>query len=80
MENETFDKVKQLIMDTLNFDEGEINPESSFSDDLKADSLDVVELMMAVEENFGVKIPDEELQNMKTVKDVCEYIDAHKEA
>lgn len=80
MENETFDKVKQLIMDTLNFDEGEINPESSFSDDLKADSLDVVELMMAVEENFGVKIPDDELQNMKTVKDVCDYIDAHKEA
>jgi acyl carrier protein len=80
METETFDKVKQLIIDTLNFDDSEIKPESSFADDLKADSLDVVELMMAVEENFGVKIPDEELQNMKTVKDVCEYIDAHKEA
>ena len=73
----TFDKVKEIIIDTLNFDGDEIKPESDFFKDLKADSLDVVELMMAVEENFGVTIPDEELPNLHTVESVVKYIDEH---
>ena len=76
----TFDKVKEIIIDTLNFDADEIKPESDFFKDLKADSLDVVELMMAVEENFGVTIPDEELPNLHTVESVVHYIDEHPAA
>ncbi|HAJ74756.1 MAG TPA: acyl carrier protein [Lachnospiraceae bacterium] len=74
----TFDQVKEIIIDTLNFDAEDIQMESNFFEDLEADSLDVVELMMALEEKMGVKIPDEELQNLRTVGSVVEYIDAHK--
>ncbi len=72
----TFEKVKEIIIDTLNFEGEEIKPESDFFQDLQADSLDVVELMMALEENFGVTIPDEELPNLRTVDSVVKYIDA----
>lgn len=73
----TFDKVKEIIIDTLKFD-GDVTMESSLADDLQADSLDAVELAMAVEESFGVAIPDEELPNMKTVGDIVNYVDANK--
>ena len=76
----TFEQVKEIIIDTLNFDAEDILPESNFFDDLEADSLDIVELMMALEENLGIKIPDEELPNLRTVESVVNYIDAHKEA
>lgn len=76
---DSYEKLKDLIVDTLSVDEDEIHPESDFFNDLKADSLDVVELMMAVEENFGIKVPDEELSNLHTVNDVVKYIDDHKE-
>ncbi len=73
----TFDKVKEIIIDTLKFD-GDVTMDSSLADDLQADSLDAVELAMAVEESFGVAIPDEELPNMKTVGDIVNYVDANK--
>ena len=76
----TFEKVKAIIIDTLNFEGEDIRPESDFFKDLQADSLDVVELMMALEENFGVTIPDEDLLNLHTVGSVVEDIDAHQAA
>ncbi|MGI6057342.1 MAG: acyl carrier protein [Bilifractor sp.] len=76
---DTFEKVKEIIIDTLSFDGEEIRPGSDFFKDLKADSLDVVELMMAVEENFGISIPDEELPNLHTVESVVKYIEDHQE-
>ncbi|HEY3318275.1 MAG TPA: acyl carrier protein [Coriobacteriia bacterium] len=75
MENEDiFDKVRDVIVDQLNVDETEVTEEASFIDDLGADSLDIVELVMALEEQFGVSIPDEEAENIKTVGDAVTYI------
>jgi acyl carrier protein len=75
MENEDiFDKVKDVIVDQLNVDEADVTEEASFVDDLGADSLDIVELVMALEEQFGISIPDEEAENIKTVGDAVSYI------
>ncbi len=74
----TFEKVTEIIVDTLNFESGEISAESNFFEDLDADSLDVMELMMALEESYGIKIPDEDLPKLTTVGSVVEYIDTHK--
>ncbi|MCR5784761.1 MAG: acyl carrier protein [Eubacterium sp.] len=74
----TFEKVKEIIVDTLSFDADDIKLESNLFDDLGADSLDAVELNMALEEEYGVSIPDEELKEIKTVKDIVDYIDSHK--
>ena len=71
-------KVKSLIADQLGVGEDEIKPESSFIEDLGADSLDIVELVMAMEEEFEVEIPDEEAENIKTVGDAINYINTHK--
>ena len=71
---EIFDKVRDVIVDQLNVDEAEVTEEASFVDDLGADSLDIVELVMALEEQFGVSIPDEEAENIKTVGDAVSYI------
>lgn len=71
-------KVKSIIADQLGVGEDEIKPESSFIEDLGADSLDIVELVMAMEEEFEVEIPDEEAENIKTVGDAINYINAHK--
>lgn len=71
---EIFDKVRDVIVDQLNVDETEVTEEASFIDDLGADSLDIVELVMALEEQFGVSIPDEEAENIKTVGDAVAYI------
>ncbi len=67
-------KVKEIIARELNVDEGDITPEASFIDDLGADSLDTVQLIMAFEEEFGVEIPDEESVNIKTVGDALNFI------
>lgn len=72
----TFDKVKEIIVDTLGCDEGAVVLTASLKDDLGADSLDAVELNMALEEEFSLSIPDEALVNFVTVKDIVEYIDA----
>ena len=73
-------KVKSIIADQLGVGEDEIKPESSFIEDLGADSLDIVELVMAMEEEFEVEIPDEEAENIKTVGDAINYINTHKKS
>jgi acyl carrier protein len=71
-------KVKSIIADQLGVGEEEIKATSSFIEDLGADSLDIVELVMAMEEEFEVEIPDEEAENIKTVQDAVNYITTHK--
>ncbi len=71
-------KVKNIIADQLGVGEEEIKPTSSFIEDLGADSLDIVELVMAMEEEFEVEIPDEEAESIKTVQDAVNYITTHK--
>jgi acyl carrier protein len=71
-------KVKSIIAEQLGVSEGEIKTESSFVEDLGADSLDIVELVMAMEEEFDVEIPDDQAENIKTVKDAIDYVNNHK--
>ena len=75
----TFDKVKDLVVEQLGVEADEVSIDSTFIDDLGADSLDIVELIMAFEEEFGIEIPDEAAEKIKTVQDVVTYIDQHKE-
>ncbi len=71
---ELFDKVKTVIIDQLGVDEDEVSDEAAFVDDLGADSLDIVELVMALEEEFSVSIPDEQAEKIKTVGDAVDFI------
>ena len=71
------EKVKEIIVEQLGVDEAEVTPTASFTDDLGADSLDIVELVMAFEEAFEVEIPDEDAEKIKTVKDAVDYVNAH---
>jgi acyl carrier protein len=73
----TEERVKQIIVEQLGVDENEVTPNASFVDDLGADSLDQVELVMAFEEAFGVEIPDEDAEKIRTVKDAIDYIEKH---
>ena len=72
----TFDKVKKIIVEQLGVDESEVTPEASITDDLGADSLDQVELVMAFETEFNIDIPDEEAEKIKTVGDAVAKIDS----
>ncbi len=72
------DKVKKIIADKLSVELEEVVPEASFVDDLGADSLDLVELIMSMEEEFDIDIPDEEAEKLVTVKDALDYIDTRK--
>jgi len=74
------ERVKQIIVEQLGVDEGEVTPTASFVDDLGADSLDIVKMVMAFEEAFGIEIPDEDAEKITTVKDAIEYIDKHASA
>ena len=74
------ERVKQIIVEQLGVDEAEVTPTASFVDDLGADSLDTVELVMAFEEEFGIEIPDEDAEKITTVKDAVAYIDKHAQA
>ncbi len=74
----TFEKVKDIVVEQLGVDADEVQIESTFIDDLGADSLDIVELIMAFEEEFGIEIPDEAAEKIKTVQDVVTYIDQNK--
>ncbi len=67
-------KVREVIADQLGVDPERVKVEASFIDDLGADSLDIVELVMAVEEEFGIEIPDEDAEKLKTVGDFCSYL------
>ncbi len=71
------EKVKQIIVEQLGVDEGEVTPNASFVDDLGADSLDRVELVMAFEEAFDIEIPDEDAEKINNVQDAVNYIGAH---
>ena len=72
------ERVIEIIQEQLNLDGVEITEETSFKDDLGADSLDLFELVMAFEEEYGVEIPSEDLEQLETVKDVMNYIESHK--
>lgn len=72
---EIFDKLKGLVVDQLGVEEDEVTMEATMQDDLGADSLDLVDLVMSVEEEFGVKVADEDLENIKTVGDIVNYIE-----
>jgi acyl carrier protein len=71
------DRVKKIIVDQLGVEEETVTPEASFVDDLGADSLDTVELVMALEEEFGIEIPDEDAEKITRVKEAVDYIEKH---
>jgi acyl carrier protein len=76
-ESKVFDQVKKVVVDQLGVSEDEVKREASFVDDLGADSLDTVELVMALEEAFTMEIPDEEAEKIKTVGDTVNYVLSH---
>ena len=76
-EKQIAEKVKQIIVEQLGVDEGEVTASASFVDDLGADSLDTVELVMAFEEAFDIEIPDEDAEKIRTVQDAIDYIIKH---
>lgn len=73
-----FERVKKVIVEQLSVDEAEVTPEANFTQDLGADSLDTVELVMAFEEEFGTEIPDEEAEKIQTVQDAVSYIEKNQ--
>ena len=73
-----FDRVKKIVVENLGVEADRVNEKSNFIDDLGADSLDTVELVMAFEEEFGCEIPDEEAEKILTVGDVIKYIESHQ--
>ena len=75
--NAEFEKVKEIIVDSLSCDEDAVTLEANLKEDLEADSLDAVELIMAVEEEFDIEIPDEKADEIKTVQDIVDYIKAN---
>ncbi len=71
----TYERLKKIVVEQLGVDEQEVKPEASFVDDLNADSLDLVELIMSLEEEFSTEISDEDAERIRTVGDAVEYID-----
>ena len=78
-EGTTFDQLKKLIVEQLGVDEEEVTPQASFVEDLNADSLDLVELIMSLEEEFGMEISDEDAEKIQKVSDAVEYIEEHQQ-
>ena len=76
--SDTADRVKKIVVEHLGVEEDKVTPDASFIDDLGADSLDIVELVMAFEEEFGVEIPDDAAEKISTVSDAIKYIDDNK--
>lgn len=74
---EIFGQIKEMLVEQLGVDDGDISMEASFQDDLDADSLDLVEMIMEMEDKFGVKIPDEEAEKIRTVGQAVEYVAAN---
>ena len=77
-DNEVFEQVKAIIVDKLGVDESKVTPQARFREDLEADSLDLVELIMEFEEKFGGEISDEEAQKITSVGDAVTYLESHK--
>ena len=75
---EVFERVKEVLTEQLGIDEGEVTEEASFTEDLDADSLDLVELIMELEDQFGLKIPDEDAQKLTTVGEAVDYVVANQ--
>ncbi|HOQ16588.1 MAG TPA: acyl carrier protein [Defluviitaleaceae bacterium] len=71
-----FEKIQEIIADQLSIDKNEIKPESSFQEDLQADSLDLFQIVMALEEEFELEIPNEDIEGIKTVQDAVNYIES----
>ena len=71
-----FEKIKELIVESLGIEEDQVTMEASFKEDLKVDSLDLFELVMSLEEEYGVEIPSEDLEKIETVNDIIEYLKA----
>ena len=76
--SETADRVKKIVVEHLGVEQDKVTEDASFIDDLGADSLDIVELVMAFEEEFNVEIPDDAAEKISTVKDATDYIDQHQ--
>jgi acyl carrier protein len=73
-----FDKIKEIIIEQLQVDESEITMETNLMKDLSADSLDAVEIIMAIEDEFGIEIPDEEAETIQTVQDLVRFVEDNK--
>ena len=73
-----FEKLQEIIADVLNVDPNEVTMETTFADDLGADSLDVFQIIMGIEEEFDIEIPDEAVENIKTVGDIVSYIESNQ--
>ena len=74
----TFDTIRDIIVEQLSVDASMVTEETNLMKDLEADSLDAVEIIMAIEEQFGIEIPDDEAEKFQTVEDLVEYVDQHK--
>ena len=75
----TFEKIRELIVDQLGIDEDMVEMDTNMMKDLEGDSLDMVEIILGIEETFGLEIPDEEAEKFETVRDLVEYVDDHEE-
>jgi len=73
-----YDQIRDIIVEQLDVSEDEVNPDARFVDDLGADSLDVVELIMRIEEELDIEIPDEDAEKLQTVKDAVAYVESHQ--
>ena len=74
--DEVFEQLRRLVAELLDVDEAQVVPEASFADDFNADSLDIIELITAVEDTFKVEIPDEDVEKLQTVQDALDYIES----